>query len=173
MKCTIRTIKKLSNFSFQIYNKLKFTDPLLVNLSWLIKGNDSRKKLALHFIQSILRFREENLYLDYSDDILLSLYQKLHEFCGTELADVAYDCMWKMLNTNPQYLSYSVFTYSLMVMQWSCPQPCADSSAFLEFAKLWFGLVEKFNIFDLPSVMKKCVLWENSEKDLNKQIQYT
>lgn len=111
-----------------------------------------------------MRFRQNRaLYLNYSDDMSLSIYQKLHDFCGTELADVSYKCMLRMLQGDPDYLKFSAVTYALMDMQCNYPQSCAKSTSFLQFAKYWLEQMEFADIFDLPPTMKESLLLrENS-----------
>lgn len=130
-----------------------------------MRGTDLRKELALKLIKLVLSHRNKKpLYLNYPDDISLGIYQRLHDFCGTNLADLSYACMLKMLRGDPDYFMFSVVTYALMDMQWNYPQSCAKSKAFLKFAKCWLQLVQNCGFFELPPGMKECLVGNGEEK---------
>lgn len=118
-----------------------------------------RKNIALQLVMLVTKYRNtKDLYLDYPQDTCLSIYQKLHEFSGTELAEISYSCMLIMLAQNSDFLTFSSVTYALMVMQYNYPQNCATNGSFLKFAKHWFHYARLANIFDLPQGMEECIL---------------
>lgn len=143
---------------------MKFAKPLETNLARLLRGSTLRKKIALQLIKLVVSYRQKKpLCLNYSDDISLGIYQRLHNFCGTELADLSYVCLFKMLQREHEYLTFSALTYALMDMQWNYPKPCAKSENFLKFAKYWLQLAQDSNICYLPQGMIECFAGEKGQ----------
>lgn len=159
-------LHKNSQFSIlQILHQLNMADGFEANLVHLFKGSIERKKAALELTKLIITHRNtRNLYLNYTHNTCLAIYQKLHDFSGTELAETSYTCMLRMLAQNPHFLTCSVVTYTLMLLQWDFPLSCANSTSFLKFAEYWFRVVHRTDIFDLPQGMEECILLRMKSK---------
>lgn len=148
----------------QVYQDQKFDNSLEINLQTIIKGSNFRKGSALQLIKLIIDFRPNKLYLDYRDDNVLEVYQKMHN-SGTELADISYTCMYKLLKKNLKDLMYSNYTYALMKIKLNYPLPCVKGDAFLKFAKRWFSRIEKENVLELPLGMKEIILMKIEDEE--------